>query len=165
MKKVLSIILIAVILCAAFVGCAKKKQPVETHTGGGGVNLVIDPNQKDKTDSKVTHVSKNVAVKGWAEMTIPPNTTKITTVDFENPKENEGLYYQTFELLLIHEDGTKESLYKSDLIEAGKHIYEIELTRGLEVGTYKAQMFVQPYKVGSMTPTNNVVGEMTIYVK
>lgn len=163
MRKVLSIILIAVIICTVLVGCSKK-QPTQ-NTGGGGVGLVVDPNQGDYVAPE-KEVAQGIAIPGWGEITLPPDTTEIV-VDFYNPDENAGKYYLTFELRLpdSSEQGY-EVLYKSGLIEPGKHIQKITLAHGLAAGEYEGTIHVQPYKMDdNKTPTNNADLKTKLVVK
>ena len=101
----------------------------------------------------------SVTLPGWTQITIPADTTKIDRgIDFYNPDRNKGYYYLTFELNL-DEDGDGEyetNLYKSGLVEAGNHIQEIEISKPLPPGTYRAQVFLQPYRMDEdKTATNN----------
>ena len=130
----------------------------------GGVQL--DPNQGDYIDPNLGNgtQSQGVAIPGWGMITIPVNQTSVT-VDFYNPKQNEGLYYLTFELRLPDGNGSYEVLYKSGLIEAGKHIQKITLSRGLAEGIYDAIIFVQPYRMDGVTPTNNAETQTLLIVK
>ena len=105
-------------LCLAFVGCAKKKPEETRPTSGGGVGLIVDPDQGDYVAPE-TQQQSGIAIPGWGEITLPPNQTEIV-VDFYNPEANEGKYYLTFELYLTNDDGSKDVLYKSNLIEPGK---------------------------------------------
>ena len=164
MKRVLSIILIAAILCLALVGCAKKKPQETTQRPQGGVGLIVDPNQGDE-DKQETVKAPNVAIPGWGELTIPPNTKDNITVNFYNPEENAGYYYLTFQLYLKNSDGTKDVLYESQLVEPGKYMPKINLAHGLEKGEYEAFVHVQPYRMdGTLTPTNNADLKMKIIV-
>ena len=164
MKKVLSIILLASMLCLALVGCAKKQEQPKP-TSGGGVGLVVDPNANDYEEI-TTEAQQGIAIPGWGEITMPPNQTENIVVDFYNPEQNDGKYYLTFELYLTNEDGSKDVLYKSDLIPPGKHIQRITLAHPLEVGEYEATMHVQPYKMdGSLASTNNLDAKTKLIVK
>ena len=57
-----------------------------------------------------------------------------------------------------------EVLYESDLVSPGKHIQKIKLTRPLDVGTYDAVVFIQPYRWDKKTPTNNGVVNVKLSV-
>lgn len=94
---------------------------------------------------------KNVIMPGWNELKIQANTTNITSgIDFYNPKENEGLYYLKFQLIVDN-----EVLYESGLVAPDKHIQNITLSKPLAAGKYDAIVFIQPYKWDKKTPTNN----------
>lgn len=62
-------------------------------------------------------------------------------------------------------NGGYEVLYKSGLVEAGNHIQKITLSRGLAEGTYDAIIFVQPYRMDGITPTNNAETKTQLIVK
>ena len=136
---------------------------VDDKPSGGG--LVIDKNAGDYVSPVIdSKVEPNVAIPGWGRITIPSGTTEITSVDFYNPEENEGLYYLTFELRLSTDDGGYISLYQSDAVPPGKHIQSITLSRPLDAGTYDAVIHVQPYRVSDETPTNNANLKTTLVV-
>ena len=133
------------------------------NTNGGGVQL--DPNQGGYVDpNQGIAPSQGVVIPGWGTITLPANETNIT-VDFYNPTQNAGLYYLTFELRLPNDNGGYEVLYKSGLIEAGNHIQKITLNHGLEKGVYDAIIFVQPYRIDGVTPTNNAETQTKLIVK
>ena len=166
MKKILAIILVAVMLCSVLVGC-KKEEPKETQGVGGGVGLVVDPNQGDYVAPEQQEIG-GIAIPGWGEIILPPNQTDIV-VDFYNPDKNKDKYYLVFELRLItgaDQNKDYEVLYKSGLVEPGKHIQRITLSKSFEKGEYNAVMFVQPYKMdGTLTPTNNLNSVLKLVVK
>ena len=134
-------------------------------SGDGEGGLKIDTNAGDYVvpvvDSKV---EPNVAIPGWGRITLPANTEYVTSVDFYNPEENEGLYYLMFELRLLTDDGGYVSLYKSDAVPPGKHIQSIKLNQTLIPGTYDAVIHVQPYRMSDETPTNNANMKTTLVV-
>ena len=100
---------------------------------------------------KAPEQKRNVAIPGWDSFTIPANKTNVS-VDFFNPKQNEGNYYMTFELRLAN----GESLYQSGLVRAGDHIQNITLSHGLPAGTYDAYVHIQPYTADDdLIETNN----------
>lgn len=128
----------------------------------GGVGLVVDKNAGEFVAPETESQSqKGVSIPGWGTITMPANTKDIT-VDFYNPDANEGLYYLTFELSLAG----GEVLYTSDLVEPGKHIQNITLSKGLAPGEYEAVIHVQPYKMNEeKTPTNNADMKTKLVVK
>lgn len=160
----LILLLLVLIGVGIWIGVSLNKQPDDPNPNPGGVQLdpnqggYVDPNQGNNTPSQ------GVAIPGWGTITIPVNTTEVT-VDFFNPEQNKDLYYLTFELRLPDGNGGYEVLYKSGLIEAGNHIQKITLSRGLKAGTYDAIIFVQPYRMDGVTPTNNAETKTQLIVK
>ena len=134
-------------------------------SSGDEGGLKIDTNAGDYVlpvvDSKV---EPNVAIPGWGRITLPANTEYVTSVDFYNPEENEGLYYLMFELRLLTDDGGYVSLYKSDAVPPGTYINDIKLNQTLSPGTYDAVIHVQPYRMSDETPTNNANMKTTLVV-
>ena len=167
-SKGLVIILIAVLIVLlgviAFLFIRMKK--AEENRIPQGSELELDKSQGEYVeretappDDSGVDPAVSVTLPGWTEITIPADTTKIDRgIDFYNPDRNKGYYYLTFELNL-DEDGDGEyetNLYKSGLVEAGKHIQEIEISKPLPPGTYRAQVFLQPYRMDEdKTATNN----------
>ena len=136
-------------------------------TSGSGVGLTIDKDAGEYVEQKKESVP-GVAIPGWASLTLPADTTKIKgSVDFYNPEANEGWYYLTYELRLPDSSAQGyEVLYTSGLIEPGKHIQSITLSRGLPAGEYDAVIHVQPYTLDEeMTPLNNADLKTTLVVK
>lgn len=157
------VLLLALIGVGIWVGISLNKQPNEPNTNIGGVQL--DPDQDTyNPDNSNSPTSQGVAIPGWGKITIPVNETKVK-VDFYNPEQNKNLYYLTFELRLPDGNGNYEVLYKSGLVEAGNHIQNITLSRGLAEGTYDAIIFVQPYRMDGVTPTNNAETQTQLIVK
>lgn len=126
-------------------------------------SIGFDPDASDKRPGSVTQ-SQSVTVAGFSKLTIPPDTDTVA-IDLYNPEENFGLYYMTFELRLLTDDGGYETLYTSGLVGAGKHIYQITLSHALAAGEYSAVLFIQPYRMADMSTTNNVAGNITLIVK
>lgn len=137
---------------------SKGDPSVSSGRAGGGVELVIDPNAKDSLSHSYGDIQeRGVVIAGRDSMALPADTRDVT-VDFVNPEENAQLYYLTFELRLYDRNGKDyEILYTSDLVEPGKHIERITLSRELEEGVYDAVIHVQPYRMDEgKTLTNNV---------
>lgn len=141
----------------------------ETAAVQGGVGLTIDPNAvkaPSQKPEKENTEEQGVAISGKGSI-IASEGEREATVDFYNPEENSGLYYLTFELRLYNDsEQGYEVLYTSGLVEPGKHINEITLSRKLEKGEYKAAVHVQPYRMNeNKTPTNNADMEIKLIVQ
>ena len=132
----------------------------------GGVGLVIDPNAENNPSyDNNNDAEQGVTIAGRKSMTIPANK-KDVSVDFYNPIENAELYYLTFELRLYNDDGQDyEVLYTSGLVDPGKYINRITLSRELEKGVYDAVIHVQPYRMNDeKTLTNNADLKISLIV-
>ena len=134
-------------------------------SGDGEGGLKIDTNAGDYVvpvvDSKV---EPNVAIPGWGRITLPANREYVT-VNFHNPKENEGLYYLTFELRLLTDDGSYLSLNTTPPVYPGEYFTDIKLNQTLSPRPkYDAVIHVQPYRISDGTPTNNANMKTTLMV-
>lgn len=96
-----------------------------------------------------------VEIPGWGKIEIMADKTDINSVDFFNPETNET-YYLSFELRLPDSSSQGyEVVYKSGLVEPGKHLQHITLNRPLSAGEYDAVVFVQPYRIKDQSMTNS----------
>ena len=161
-KEIIIVILFIIILVLIGLAIVDKKGPLS-----GGVSLKVDKDAGNYVPSTSEKASTpNVAIPGWGAINIPANQTNVT-VNFYNPKENEGLYYLTFELRLLNDsEQGYEVLYTSGLVEPSLHIQNITLSRPLKKGTYDAVIHVQPYRMDeSKSPTNNADMKTSLIVK
>ena len=130
----------------------------------GTPSLQIDQNATDEKAAEHSEPEKNVAIPGYKTMTFAAGS-KTVSVDLFNPEKNTG-YYLTFEVRIPDSEGYYETLYTSDLVEGGKHLYQITLSHALSAGIYeRCILHVQPYTVDELTPTNNADVEFTLIVK
>lgn len=78
----------------------------------------------------------------------------------------EDFYYMTFGLYIDNAgDEEDELLYQSDLVEPGKYIQTITLSRSIPAGSYDAYVVCQPYKSDAATPTNNGIVKIKLNAK
>ena len=128
-------------------------------------DLHIDQNATEERTKDSSEVEKHVAIPGYKTMSFPAGTD-IVSVDLYNPEINTGLYYLIFELKVPYKFGNYEVLYKSELVEGGKHLYQINLSHSLSAGIYEhCILHIQPYKVDDLAETNNVDVEFTLKVE
>ena len=163
------ILVIIILIIFLIKGCHAEipEQPDSSDNPIGGVGLVIDPDgESSKPSENISSEEQGVAISGRSSITIPANE-KDVKVDFYNPEENKDLYYLTFELRLFNNSKQGyEVLYSSGLVEPGKHIQQITLSRGLEKGVYEAVVHVQPYRmIEDRTLTNNADMKTVLIVK
>ena len=124
--------------------------------------IIVDPNQGYSSPQ----IQLDVAIPSWGELTISPNQSENIIVDFYNPEENEGKYYLTFEIYLVREDGSKDVLYKSGLVEPGKHIQKVNFDHTFEAGEYEAVIHIQTYDMDyGHVSTNNLDSIIKLIVK
>lgn len=134
-KKPFLIILICIIMIALglvagiFISNLLTKSPDRTYD-----NNAEDIKEKSDDSSTSEEVADNIAIPCWDTLTMVANSEE-QEVNFYNPEKNKNC---DFQLTLSLENGTE--LWKSQLIQNGKAIYNITLNQPLEAGTYKAVM-------------------------
>lgn len=156
-------IIIGILLCRNKKNCnCELADKITLSVSGAGVTIDPDASVKQPSNA-VNDDEQGVAISGRDYITIPAGQ-KEAAVDFYNPKENKNLYYLTFELRLYDDkEQDYEVLYTSGLVEPGKHIQKITLSRSLEKGVYTAVIHVQPYRMDEQRSiTNNA--DMKIYL-
>lgn len=119
----------------------------------------IDENADEFFEKKDSN-EPNIIMPGWKQIIIDADTTDISGIDFYNPESNKGYYYLKFQLKI-----KDEVLYESNLVEPGKHIQKIKISRPLKAGVYDAVVFIQPYKLDMETPTNSGEVKVKLIVK
>lgn len=126
----------------------------------GGVDFFADAESLTDKDGETSE--RGVVIPGITAATVPANETEVR-LELFNPIENSGAYYLTFELK-VNINGKYESLYSSGLVEAGKRLNTITLSRPLAAGKYSAIVHIQPYRTDrERSATNNadIVLELT----
>lgn len=89
-----------------------------------------------------------IRIPGYPRITIPAGTTDVT-MNLMNPEGNPC--YFTFELILTDTD---ETIYTSKMVEPGKVITDVELSRGLEKGEYPAIVRISTASLEDGSPMN-----------
>lgn len=131
------------------------------------VKSVVSYNEKyfdvyENSDNKM--VLMGVAgFEGEQEIVVETANGDTVTITF---KSAYNLYYMTFGLYLGDptDDVEDELLYQSNLVEPGKYIQRMELTKALRSGEYDAYVICQPYKADASTPTNNGIVKLVLRV-
>lgn len=134
-KKPFLIIFICIIMIALglaagiFISNLLNKSPDRTYDNNAeGIKVNSDDSQLSE------EIADNIAIPCWDTLTMVANSEE-QEVNFYNPEKNKNC---DFQLTLSLEDGTE--LWKSQLIQNGKAIYNITLNQTLKAGTYKATM-------------------------
>lgn len=154
---VICILLLVILGLIAFIFLGRK--PSVSNVPGPGTNLEIETGVEDTEKKKETKAGSapNIVMPGWGTITVKADSTEID-VPFKNPDANEGYYYMTFALMIENgeAEGGYETLYQSGLVEPGKFLNTITLSRPIPPGTYEAIVHIQPYTMDdSRTATNN----------
>ena len=129
-KKPFLIIFICIIMIALglaagiFISNFLNKSPDRTYD-----NNAEDIKEKNDDSSPSEEVSDNISIPCWDTLVMTADSTE-QEVNFYNPEKNKNY---DFKLTLSLEDGTE--LWKSQLIQNGKAIYNITLNQTPMLGT------------------------------
>lgn len=126
-KKIVLMILILLILI-----------PIGVFINKNLPNGDLDSNAVKWTQEKNSD-PKSVKIPGYSTIKIPSGTKNVQ-ITLGNPEGNQC--YFKFELVV-----NGESLYKSDFVQAGYAVKNIELEKALEKGSYDAVIKITPYSL------------------
>ena len=116
-----------------------------------GYQFVLKPNiefEADQTLNQTVTETDTISIPGFETWAIDAGETKVST-NFYNPEKN--TCYFVISVIL---DNTGEKVYESKYIKPGQHLYEVELIRALEAGTYKATLHYSTYSMTDLAPMN-----------
>lgn len=128
------------------------------------VGADIDPNALDYDAGSLADktgdsgVSEGIQIPGYPSINLPANTKNIQLV-LLNPKGNPC--YFTFKIVL---KDTDEVIYTSKQVPPGKAIQDLELTRGLEAGTYDAVIQITTNSLEDQSAMNGANVETQLIV-
>lgn len=116
-----------------------------------GYQFVLKPGiefEADQTLSAEVIQSDKISIPGFEAWTIDAGETKVST-NFYNPDKNTCYF-----LITVVLDDTGETIYESKYVKPGQHLYEVELNRALEAGSYKATLHYSTYSMADLSPLN-----------
>lgn len=118
----------------------------------------------EETDNGIEkHVEAIGFFDGEKNITVTCEDGSTRTITFECEQD---YYYMTFALYLTNTDGGEDTLlYQSGLVEPGKYIQEMEMTKALDAGVYDAYVLIQPYRSDGTTQTNYGQVNITLTVQ
>ena len=163
-KKTLLLFLLAALLAVICVGVGvllgKKGGPPAAEEPS---KQELDAGASDWTGEKEVYTGEKntgtIDIPGYGSITLKAGETS-QAVNFHNPEQNTCY----FRMSLLLSDGTQ--LWQSGLVGPGKGVYEIELNKALEAGTYEGA--VLKYECFAMdeaqTPLNGSEITLTINV-
>ena len=109
----------------------EKQQTGNTGISGFGLCAGSEPDASTQ-EAKESDPPEGIRIPGYPSITIPADT-KDVTVNLMNPEGNPC--YFTFTLVL---KDTDETIYQSKMVEPGKAITQITLSKELSAGEYPA---------------------------
>jgi hypothetical protein len=132
-------------------------------SGNGRDKPVVNAADQTFTDSTISEKnigsSGTIAIPGFNQITMKAGQT-AQRVELYNPKQN--TCYMVITIMLPD----KTQLYKSGMLEPGKVINTIELSRKLEAGTYKGAILrYSCYALENMKELNGAETIFTLEVK
>lgn len=89
-----------------------------------------------------------IRIPGYPKITIPADTAEVT-MNLKNPEGNPC--YFTFTLVLTDNE---ETIYTSKMVEPGKAITKVNLTRALSAGEYPAELRITTASLEDGTAMN-----------
>ncbi|MBO4390542.1 MAG: hypothetical protein J5825_06760 [Lachnospiraceae bacterium] len=101
---------------------------------------VKEPSNPGAAQTIVVTQKEQHSYKGVTDLTIKNGAGKKATLEFMNNSDNDCVQVVTIQ----NSDGVV--LYKSDYIEAGKYLTQVELNQEFDPGTYPIQIWVRSYK-------------------
>lgn len=115
--------------------------------------------KKTTTTTSTSSTSDSISIPGIKKWTVPAGQTTVDT-DFYNPEKNDCYFVLTITL-----SSTNEQIYQSKYLKPGQHLYEIELTKGLDAGTYDAILRYDTYDMETNSPLNGASVPFTLVAK
>lgn len=162
-KKIpIAVALVCLIAIAGAVGMMIFTGKDGTYSPSTPVAPVFESGAEEWQGARTTATSgasDGIRLPGYKSITVAANK-KDVSVNLYNPKENKC--YFVIRLVLID---TSETLYESKLIEPGKGLYSITLSKALKAGTYKAQLQYEPYDMNTLTRLNGAVMNLDLIAK
>lgn len=116
-----------------------------------GYNFFLKPEiefEKEQILSQSATQSDTISIPGFDTWTIDAGKTQATT-NFYNPEKN--TCYFVISVIL---DDTDEVIYESKYIKPNQHLYEVELLKALDEGTYQATLHYSTYSMTDLAPMN-----------
>lgn len=108
----------------------------------------------------------NVIIDGITAITATAGDHVIRNINLTNDAENADYYYMTYELRLPKDGGEEyEVLFSTGLIDPGKTIMDVTMTRALEAGEYDCRLLIQPYRMADNSKTNSTELQLIMTVK
>lgn len=156
----------AMVICMLVLagGASLVAKPIATKTASmqnsnNGPLEFEDEQTKKISNPSNASTSDSISIPGIKKWTISSGKTTVET-DFYNPEKNDCYFVLTVTLT-----AGNEQIYQSKYLKPGQHLYEIELTKGLEAGEYEAVLRYDTYAIEDNSPLNGASVPFTLVVK
>lgn len=116
-----------------------------------GYKFFLNPGaefEADQAFNPQATVSDKISIPGFDTWTIDAGETEVST-RFYNPESNTCYFVVSVVL-----NDTGEVIYESKYIKPGQSLYEVELKRAMEHGTYSATLHYDTYSIADNSPMN-----------
>ncbi len=104
--------------------------------------------EEDQTIQQAAVQSDKISIPGFETWTIDAGEKTVSS-NFYNPEKN-SCYF----VISVVLDDTGETIYQSKYLKPGQHLYQVELTRELEAGSYPATLHYSTYSPVDLSPLN-----------
>lgn len=129
---------------------------------GVGYDFVLKKNivfEEDQYRSVGEASAETITIPGFEAWNIPAGETMVEA-RFYNPEGNDCYFVLT---VLLGEN--EEVIYESKYLKPGQYLYEVELNRALEAGTYDAVLQYNTYSTIDDSPMNGAAVPFSLVVK
>lgn len=128
---------------------------------GAGYDVVLNKNiifEEDQYRLTGEESADKITIPGFEAWNIPAGETKVES-RFYNPEKNECYFVLTVEI-----EETGEVIYQSNYLKPGQYLYEVELKRAMEEGTYRAVLHYSTYSTIDDSPMNGAAVPFSLVV-
>lgn len=115
-------------------------------------NAVVQTDRMDQTAEQ----TEGIRIPGYPRITVAADATDVT-MNLKNPEGNPC--YFTFEIVLTEGN---ETIYVSNMVEPGKAVTNVTLSRALNKGEYPAMIKITTISLADGLPMNGANVETTI---
>ena len=145
-KIIIPVVLAAAVLAGVAAWQGTRPQEVTNYNG-----MAFEEEQEapDGEETRQAGTAAGIEIPGYESIVIPAGT-KDVSVELLNPESNNVYFQISFRL-----PETDETIYTSDLLKPGQHIYAITLEKEMEAGEYPLTVQYATYTADEeMAPRN-----------
>lgn len=149
-------ILLALVLLLVLAFCGRP--PGQEPKDADSWTPVIEENLGGEAGT-TTPAGSQIKIAGFSFWQIPAGQTEALPIRLHNPEGNPC--YFSFSIIL---ESTGETLYQSDMVPPGETIRTVDLTHGLEAGTYPVDILITTNALDDGRTMNSASLDVTLTV-